>query len=160
MSTYCRSSERNKVQDSVFNIYSALAANTLSPLQRYSCYAREIKPTLVLFNRRLLSQSDCRSNYIQIYLHIFLSKNSRAMSRRNYYLKTVHTAEPKTKNMNKGVVKFFNDAKGFGFISNENCDDIFVHVSGLNEDIREHDLVTYDTQNGKRGLNAINVSLA
>jgi len=66
----------------------------------------------------------------------------------------------KTKNMNKGTVKFFNDAKGFGFISSENGEDIFVHVTGLNENIRENDQVTYDTQNGKKGLNAINVSIA
>lgn len=61
--------------------------------------------------------------------------------------------------MNKGTVKFFNDAKGFGFISSENGEDIFVHATGLNDNIREHDEVTYDTQNGKKGLNAINVSL-
>jgi CspA family cold shock protein len=62
--------------------------------------------------------------------------------------------------MNKGTVKFFNDAKGFGFIKGENGQDIFVHATGLNEDIRENDEVTYDTQDGKKGLNAINVSLA
>ena len=62
--------------------------------------------------------------------------------------------------MNKGTVKFFNDAKGFGFIKGENGEDIFVHATGLNEDIRENDEVTYDTQDGKKGLNAINVSIA
>lgn len=62
--------------------------------------------------------------------------------------------------MNKGTVKFFNAAKGFGFISSENGEDIFVHATGLNEDIRENDEVTYDIQNGKKGLNAINVSIA
>jgi cold shock protein len=62
--------------------------------------------------------------------------------------------------MNKGTVKFFNDAKGFGFITGENGEEIFVHVSGLREDIRENDQVTYDTQEGKKGLNAINVSVA
>ena len=62
--------------------------------------------------------------------------------------------------MNKGTVKFFNDAKGFGFIKADDGQEIFVHVSGLNEEIREHDDVTFDTQNGKKGLNAINVSLA
>ena len=64
------------------------------------------------------------------------------------------------KNMNKGTVKFFNDAKGFGFIKGENDQDIFVHATGLNEDIRENDNVTYDTANGKNGLNSVNVSLA
>ena len=61
--------------------------------------------------------------------------------------------------MNKGTVKFFNDAKGFGFITGENGQDVFVHVSALREEIRENDQVTYDTQEGKRGLNAINVVL-
>jgi len=62
--------------------------------------------------------------------------------------------------MKKGKVKFFNDAKGFGFITGEDGQEVFVHVSALKEDIRENDEVTYDTENGKKGLNAINVSLA
>lgn len=62
--------------------------------------------------------------------------------------------------MNKGTVKFFNDAKGFGFIKGENGQDVFVHATGLNEDIRENDEVTYDTQDGQKGLSAVNVSLA
>ncbi|WP_294673618.1 cold shock domain-containing protein [uncultured Fluviicola sp.] len=61
--------------------------------------------------------------------------------------------------MNKGTVKFFNDAKGFGFITGENGQEIFVHVSGLNQDIRENDTVSYDTENGTKGLNAVNVSV-
>ena len=48
--------------------------------------------------------------------------------------------------MNKGTVKFFNDAKGFGFIKGENGEEIFVHVTGLNEDIRENDEVIYETE--------------
>jgi CspA family cold shock protein len=62
--------------------------------------------------------------------------------------------------MNKGTVKFYNDAKGFGFIKGEDGQEVFVHATGLKEDIRENDEVTYDTQEGKKGLNAINVSLA
>lgn len=62
--------------------------------------------------------------------------------------------------MNKGTVKFFNEAKGFGFIKGENEQDIFVHATGLNHEIRENDSVTYDTAEGKNGLNAVNVSLA
>jgi CspA family cold shock protein len=62
--------------------------------------------------------------------------------------------------MNKGTVKFFNEAKGFGFIYGENGQEVFVHVSGLNDNIRENDTVSYDTEMGKRGENAINVSLA
>ncbi len=62
--------------------------------------------------------------------------------------------------MDKGTVKFFNEAKGFGFIKGENGQEIFVHASGLNEDIRENDEVKYETEQGKKGLNAVNVSLA
>jgi len=62
--------------------------------------------------------------------------------------------------MKNGKVKFFNETKGFGFITEENGADVFVHVSGLNDEIRENDEVTFDVQDGKKGLNAINVSLA
>jgi cold shock protein len=62
--------------------------------------------------------------------------------------------------MKKGVVKFFNEAKGFGFIKEDGGQEIFVHASGLKEDIRENDNVTFDIQEGKKGLNAVNVKLA
>jgi cold shock protein len=63
--------------------------------------------------------------------------------------------------MNKGTVKFFNDSKGFGFIKDEASEkEYFVHVSGLKEEIRENDEVTFDLQEGKKGLNAVNVKLA
>lgn len=62
--------------------------------------------------------------------------------------------------MNKGIVKFFNEAKGFGFIKGENGQEIFVHVSGLKEDIRENDEVVYEIQMGKKGENAVNVRRA
>jgi CspA family cold shock protein len=62
--------------------------------------------------------------------------------------------------MNKGTVKFFDSAKGFGFIKGDDGQEIFVHVSGLVDDIRDNDEVTYDTQEGRKGLNAINVSIA
>jgi cold shock protein len=62
--------------------------------------------------------------------------------------------------MHEGTVKFFNDTKGFGFISPSSGEkDIFVHVSGLNDDIRENDKVSYDVENGKKGLNAVNVTV-
>ncbi len=62
--------------------------------------------------------------------------------------------------MYEGTVKFFNDTKGFGFISPSTGEqDIFVHVSGLNDDIRENDKVSYDVENGKKGLNAVNVTV-
>ncbi|MES2378587.1 cold-shock protein [Mucilaginibacter sp. UYCu711] len=62
--------------------------------------------------------------------------------------------------MATGTVKFFNDSKGFGFIKSESGEEIFVHVSGLVDKIRENDEVEYEVQNGKKGLNAVNVKLA
>jgi CspA family cold shock protein len=60
--------------------------------------------------------------------------------------------------MPEGTVKFFNESKGFGFIKPDNGqEDIFVHVSGLMTDIRENDKVTYEVENGKKGLNAVRV---
>jgi cold shock protein len=60
--------------------------------------------------------------------------------------------------MQKGTVKFFNNSKGFGFIKTEN-EEIFVHVSGLIDEIKENDQVKFDVQQGKKGLNAINVEV-
>ncbi|EZH75233.1 CspA family cold shock protein [Aquimarina sp. EL_43] len=62
--------------------------------------------------------------------------------------------------MNKGTVKFFNDAKGFGFITEEDSNkEHFVHISGLIDEIREGDVVEFDLQEGKKGLNAVNVKV-
>jgi cold shock protein len=63
--------------------------------------------------------------------------------------------------MSKGTVKFFNRSKGYGFIKDsESGNEYFVHVSGLIDKINENDEVTFDLQEGKKGLNAINVKLA
>jgi CspA family cold shock protein len=62
--------------------------------------------------------------------------------------------------MQNGTVKFFNEEKGFGFIKEENGQEIFVHISGVTEKIRENDNVMFDVQQGKKGLNAVNVKLA
>ena len=63
--------------------------------------------------------------------------------------------------MNKGIVKFYNDSKGFGFIKDENsAKEYYVHSSGLKENIRENDEVLFDLEQGKKGLNAVNVKLA
>jgi cold shock protein len=61
--------------------------------------------------------------------------------------------------MQEGTVKFFNEAKGFGFIRPENGEDIFVHVSGLIDQVRESDRVSFEVQDGRKGLNAINVKV-
>lgn len=63
--------------------------------------------------------------------------------------------------MTEGIVKFFNTVKGFGFISPVNGgEDVFVHSSGLLDDIREDDKVLYDVAQGKKGVNAVNVKRA
>ena len=63
--------------------------------------------------------------------------------------------------MNKGTVKFFDETKGFGFIKDANSTkEYFVHSSGLKDRINENDEVTFDLQEGKKGLNAVNVKLA
>jgi CspA family cold shock protein len=62
--------------------------------------------------------------------------------------------------MQKGTVKFFNSTKGFGFIKPDNSSqDIFVHVSGLIDEIRENDKVSFEIEKGKKGLNAVNVQV-
>jgi len=62
--------------------------------------------------------------------------------------------------MSKGTVKFFNESKGFGFIKEENSPkEYFVHSSGLKDIITENDEVTFDLEQGKKGLNAVNVKL-
>ncbi len=62
----------------------------------------------------------------------------------------------------KGTVKFFNAGKGFGFISGEDGKDYFVHMTGLNPDVRitDEDSVTFDVEQGERGPKAVNVSKA
>jgi len=60
--------------------------------------------------------------------------------------------------MKNGTVKFFNQSKGYGFIKDDDSDqEVFVHVTGLSEQIRENDKVSYDVVEGKKGVNAVNV---
>ena len=63
--------------------------------------------------------------------------------------------------MSTGTVKFFNDGKGFGFITpDDGGKDVFVHANGLNGiTIKEGDKVSYDVEEGRKGLNAVNVSI-
>jgi len=62
--------------------------------------------------------------------------------------------------MSTGKVKFFNESKGFGFIvDDESGEEIFVHISGLIDEVKEDEKVSFDVQDGKRGLNAVNVKL-
>jgi CspA family cold shock protein len=63
--------------------------------------------------------------------------------------------------MKNGIVKFFNETKGFGFIKDTDTNqEIFVHTSGLKDQIRENDQVVFEVAEGKKGLNAVNVKLA
>jgi CspA family cold shock protein len=63
-------------------------------------------------------------------------------------------------NKTTGTVKFFNADKGFGFIKHDDSNkETFVHASGLIDQIKENDHVEFDLQNGKKGLNAVNVKL-
>ncbi len=62
--------------------------------------------------------------------------------------------------MQEGTVKFFNETKGFGFINDSaSGKDIFVHLSGLVNKIRENDKVSYDVEESPKGLNAVNVKV-
>ncbi len=62
--------------------------------------------------------------------------------------------------MEQGTVKFFNDAKGFGFVVDDaSKEEYFVHVSGLIDEIREGDNVEFELKEGKKGLNAVNVKV-
>jgi CspA family cold shock protein len=62
--------------------------------------------------------------------------------------------------MAEGTVKFYNATKGFGFIvPADGGEDVFVHQSGLIDEIRENDKVRYSVENGKKGLNAVEVQV-
>lgn len=62
--------------------------------------------------------------------------------------------------MPQGTVKFFNTEKGFGFIVPEDSgNDVFVHANGLIDEVREDDKVEYEVEQGRKGLNAVNVKV-
>jgi len=63
--------------------------------------------------------------------------------------------------MFKGTVKFFNETKGYGFIQEEGTNqEIFVHVTGLVDKIRNGDSVVFEAKKGKKGMTAVAVKLA
>jgi len=62
--------------------------------------------------------------------------------------------------MSNGTVKFFNNSKGYGFITPEaGGKDVFVHINALNDEINEGDKVSYDVEESPKGLNAVNVKV-
>ena len=62
--------------------------------------------------------------------------------------------------MKNGTVKFFNESKGYGFVTDDDDNkEYFVHVSGLIDKVKENDSITFDVKEGKKGLNAVEVRL-
>lgn len=66
--------------------------------------------------------------------------------------------------MTNGIVKWFNNSKGYGFIEQEDGPDVFVHYSGINADgfknLDEGDRVTFEIEDGPKGPAAVNVTIA
>lgn len=62
--------------------------------------------------------------------------------------------------MKKGTVKFFNESKGFGFVTEDDSNaEYFLHVSGLIDEVKEGDAVEFDLKEGRKGLNAVEVKI-
>ena len=61
--------------------------------------------------------------------------------------------------MKTGTVKFYNETKGFGFIKEDDGNEIFVHATGLEDKIRQNDKVVFETQETKKGINAVKVRI-
>ncbi len=63
--------------------------------------------------------------------------------------------------MKEGTIKFFNESKGYGFVTeSETKEEYFLHATGLIDQVKEDDLVTFELKEGRKGLNAIDVKLA
>lgn len=61
--------------------------------------------------------------------------------------------------MKTGIVKFYDETKRFGFIKADSGEEVFVHASGLKQAVKQNDKVSFDTETGKKGVNAINVQV-
>ena len=85
-------------------------------------------------------------------------KQKKEIKQEDIQLGATKNEEIEEDTVRTGIVTFFNDAKGFGFIRDKiTQESIFVHMNGLKEPIKENNKVTFETEKGPRGLNAINV---
>jgi CspA family cold shock protein len=83
-----------------------------------------------------------------------------ALRNKSYLRRSILIKQYKMDSKNTGTVKFFNSEKVFGFIKHDDSNkETFVHASGLIDEIKENDKVEFDLQNGKKGMNAVNVKL-
>ena len=72
-----------------------------------------------------------------------------------------HVAPSKADLIRKGIVTFFNDSKGYGFIKDmETQESVFVHINGLIDPIKENNKVTFEVEMGHKGPNAVRVKLS
>ncbi len=89
---------------------------------------------------------------------IMAPANKKKRTLQSYFITNTIQLTMSTKTT--GTVKFFNADKGFGFIKHDDSNkETFVHASGLIDQVKENDHVEFDLQNGKKGLNAVNVKL-
>jgi cold shock CspA family protein len=87
-------------------------------------------------------------------------KKAIVTSAEDIHLGPSRPSEPEEINR-KGIITYFNDAKGYGFITdNKSKANIFVHINQLSEKVKEGNLVTYEIERGARGLSAIRVKVS
>lgn len=88
-------------------------------------------------------------------------KNKKVIKKEDIQIGVARQEDPDPADaIRQGVVAFFNDSKGYGFIrDNETRETVFVHINELAEPIQENDKVTFETEKGPKGMNAVRVKL-
>ena len=82
----------------------------------------------------------------------------RTILAENIQIGTPKQEDVEVEAIRNGVVSFFNESKGYGFIKDlQSQESVFVHINGILEQIKEKDKVTFETEQGQKGLNAIKV---
>lgn len=88
-------------------------------------------------------------------------KNKVSVKQEDIQVSVPKNAGPKMDVIRKGIVTFFNDSKGYGFIKDsETQESVFVHINGLIDPIKENNKVTFEVEMGHKGPNAVRVKLA